>query len=615
MIIPCCDIGKQVHASHKAKNIVSMTRCLELLHMDLFGPSSVRSYKGNRYILVIVDDYSRKVKESLNVTFDETPPPSKPSPLVDDNLDEKEEIKVTENKNLENDIEDETLEIDKIVNIKESRNHPLENIIGNLNQRTLRLQAQNQSNFFCFISTIDPKNVNEALTDDSWIVAMQEELNQFIANDVWELVPQPRNMTIIGTKWVFRNKLARTVLKQRPQASLSKSLYSRSYTTLQKFRYNEVNKLQSAQKRFQSSYLGSLGRRSRDDVDRSSNASYLRELFHRNDPEALIRRFETSSVNSTFNEESLRGLSVFKNVRKSTKDGVLGTAAAPIHMVATEGDLNSTFGLSQVEILFKDEATEEKGEHARMASFVGAMAIADLVKTTLGPKGMDKILQSTGRGHSVIVTNDGATILKSLHIDNPAAEVLIDISKVQDDEDTAWPLTVLEVHCWKGSRITRKMQVRIAYIKDNSLVLSAELVLPMKSSFCYCMLMSRLTVHAEKFRSDLMKIAMTTLSSKILSQDKEHFATLAVNAVMRLKGSTNLESIQIIKKAGGSLKDSFDTVLKLDNRSSAYSCQLNMYVGNIDSFTFRRGDITMLDINLFVISHEKHTGTKIITYH
>nr|GEY51791.1 T-complex protein 1 subunit beta [Tanacetum cinerariifolium] len=57
--------------------------------------------------------------------------------------------------------------------------------------------------------------------------------------------------------------------------------------------------------------------------------------------------------------------------------------------------------------------------------------------------------------------------------------------------------------------------------------------------------------------SDLMKIAMTSLSSKILSQDKEHFATLAVDAVMRLKGSMNLESIQIIKKAGGSLKYSF----------------------------------------------------------
>ncbi|GKC07109.1 retrovirus-related pol polyprotein from transposon TNT 1-94 [Tanacetum coccineum] len=54
-----CNIGKQVHASHKAKNIVSTTKCLELLHMDLFGPSAVQSYRGNFYTLVIVDDYSR----------------------------------------------------------------------------------------------------------------------------------------------------------------------------------------------------------------------------------------------------------------------------------------------------------------------------------------------------------------------------------------------------------------------------------------------------------------------------------------------------------------------------------------------------------------------------
>ncbi|GJY60946.1 retrovirus-related pol polyprotein from transposon TNT 1-94 [Tanacetum coccineum] len=391
-----CKIGKQAHASPKAKNIVSTTKCLELLHMDLFGPSAVWSYGGNRYTLVIVDDYSRytwtrflkdkteafnqfkifskkiqnqlgctivsiktdhgrefnnevqfrefcnangitynfsaphtpqskgvverknrtlqemsrtmlneqslpqkfwcnavdtstyilnrilirailgktpyelfrgrkptldyfrvfgsmcfilntkdyltkfdpksyagiflgysqnsrayiilnkhtgKVEESLNVTFDKIPPPSKTSPLVDDDLDEEEAIKVTEKKNLENDIEDETLEIGEIVNIKESMNHPLENVIGNLNQRTLRSQAQNQSNFFCFISTIKPKNVNEALTDESWIFAMQEELNQFIANYIWELVPQSRNMTIIGTNWVFRNKLDENVAR------------------------------------------------------------------------------------------------------------------------------------------------------------------------------------------------------------------------------------------------------------------------------------------------------------------------------------------------------------------------------------------------------------------
>ncbi|KAF6149745.1 hypothetical protein GIB67_017478 [Kingdonia uniflora] len=66
-----------------------------------------------------------------------------------------------------------------------------------------------------------------------------------------------------------------------------------------------------------------------------------------------------------------------------------------------------------------------------------------------------------------------------------------------------------------------------------------------------------LRVMEEKFETDLMKIAMTTLSSKILSQDKELFATLAVDAVMRLKGSTNLESNQIIKNPGCFLKDSF----------------------------------------------------------
>ncbi|GJW15398.1 zf-CCHC domain-containing protein [Tanacetum coccineum] len=141
-----CKVGKQAHASHKAKNLVSTTRCLELLHMDLFGQEN---------------------RKNTHLTLDETPPPAKTSPLVDDDLDEEEAIREIEKKNLENNFEDETLEIDEVVNIKESRNHPLENVIGNLNQRTLRSQAQNQSNFYCFISTIEPKNVNKALGDES----------------------------------------------------------------------------------------------------------------------------------------------------------------------------------------------------------------------------------------------------------------------------------------------------------------------------------------------------------------------------------------------------------------------------------------------------------------
>jgi T-complex protein 1 subunit beta len=61
----------------------------------------------------------------------------------------------------------------------------------------------------------------------------------------------------------------------------------------------------------------------------------------------------------------------------------------------------------------------------------------------------------------------------------------------------------------------------------------------------------------KQFREDLFNIARTTLSSKVLSQDKEYFANLAVDAVLRLKGSTDLEHIQVIKKVGGKLTDSY----------------------------------------------------------
>ncbi|EAY91026.1 hypothetical protein OsI_12631 [Oryza sativa Indica Group] len=206
-----------------------------------------------------------------------------------------------------------------------------------------------------------------------------------------------------------------------------------------------------------------------------------------------------------------------------------------------------------MERVLKDDAVEEKGERARMAAFIGAMAIADLVKTTLGPKGMDKILQSTGRGRSVTVTNDGATILKSLHIDNPAAKVLVDISKVQDDEvgDGTTSVVVL------AGELLREAE-KLVNMKIHPMTIIAGYRMAVECA--RNALLERTMDNKEnidKFRSDLMNIAMTTLSSKILSQDKEYFAELAVDAVLRLKGSTNLEAIQILKKPGGSLKDSF----------------------------------------------------------
>lgn len=213
--------------------------------------------------------------------------------------------------------------------------------------------------------------------------------------------------------------------------------------------------------------------------------------------------------------------------------------------------------------IFNAAASEEKGDRARMASFVGATAIADLVKTTLGPKGMDKILQSTKRDHTIMVTNDGATILKSLHVDNPAAKVLIDISKVQDDEvgDGTTSVVVLA-----GELLREAEKLMAARIHPMTIIAGYRL-----ASECARAHLEKRSrdnrADPAKFRSDLLRIAMTTLSSKILSQDKEHFAELAVDAVLRLKGSTNLEAIQIIKKPGGALRDSYlDEGFILDKR-------------------------------------------------
>ncbi|GJS73882.1 retrovirus-related pol polyprotein from transposon TNT 1-94 [Tanacetum coccineum] len=138
----------------------------------------------------------------------------------DDELVKEEAIEVSKTKTIGNDLKDISLENNQIINIKESKTHPLENVIGNLNQRTLRSQAQDKSNFFCFISTLEPKNINEALKDENWVMAMQEKLNQFKTNEVWELVPNPIDMTIIGTKWVYRNKLDENGVITRNKARL-----------------------------------------------------------------------------------------------------------------------------------------------------------------------------------------------------------------------------------------------------------------------------------------------------------------------------------------------------------------------------------------------------------
>ena len=86
---------------------------------------------------------------------------------------------------------------------------PEETILGRKEDpiRTRASFRNSEETLMGLVSLIEPSSIDEALLDNDWILAMQEELNQFTKNDVWDLVPRPKGFNIIGTKWVFRNKL------------------------------------------------------------------------------------------------------------------------------------------------------------------------------------------------------------------------------------------------------------------------------------------------------------------------------------------------------------------------------------------------------------------------
>lgn len=195
-----------------------------------------------------------------------------------------------------------------------------------------------------------------------------------------------------------------------------------------------------------------------------------------------------------------------------------------------------------------------QGENARLSSFIGAIAIADMVKTTLGPKGMDKILQKVSEGdQSVSVTNDGATILRSIMLDNAAAKVLVDIARVQDDE-VGDGTTSVAVFCGELLREAEKLVNERIHPQTIAAGWRIARNIAKKALEESAVDNSK---NEKLFRMDLLRIAKTTLSSKLLTHEKEYFANLAVDAVMRLKGSSNLDHIQILKKPGGQLKDSY----------------------------------------------------------
>ncbi|OAF71008.1 TCP-1-beta [Intoshia linei] len=203
--------------------------------------------------------------------------------------------------------------------------------------------------------------------------------------------------------------------------------------------------------------------------------------------------------------------------------------------------------------ILNEKAGHEKNEMARLSAFVGARTIGEVVESTLGPNGMDKILLPMGKYEKMRITNDGATILKSLRIDNPAAKILIEVAKVQDNDvgDGTTSVTVLSAKLLEEAEklIEHKIHPQTIIAGWKKCVDVACKALE-ESAIDY-------TTINEKFEKELYNIACTTLSSKILKDYKDKFAKLVVDVVLRLKGNVDLSAVQIMKVMGGTLNDSY----------------------------------------------------------
>ena len=177
--------------------------------------------------------------------------------------------------------------------------------------------------------------------------------------------------------------------------------------------------------------------------------------------------------------------------------------------------------------------------------------VVDFVKTSLGPRGMDKLLFSSNG--NIKITNDGATILRNIKKDGIVVNILNEICSAIDQEigDGTTTLCCLVGELMAEAEKLFHMNIHPQIIIKGFRIAAKEAIdTIIKNSFDN-------SENFEIFCADLLDIARTTLNSKIIATQKELFARIVLRATLKLKGSTDLNRINIIKKPGGSLKDSF----------------------------------------------------------
>src|SRR5438094_919274 len=204
-------------------------------------------------------------------------------------------------------------------------------------------------------------------------------------------------------------------------------------------------------------------------------------------------------------------------------------------------------------LVLKEGTRRERGKGAQFNNIAAAKAVADAVRSTLGPRGMDKMLvDSLG---DVVITNDGVTILKEIDIEHPAAKMLVEVAKTQDEEAGDGTTTAVVL----AGELLKRAEDLIEQNIHPTVIAAGYRQAADKAREVLEKVAMKISV---KDLDTLKKVAMTAMSSKSASGHKELLADVSVKAVttvaeQRADGThfVDDDNIQIVKKQGGSIAD------------------------------------------------------------
>jgi archaeal chaperonin len=210
----------------------------------------------------------------------------------------------------------------------------------------------------------------------------------------------------------------------------------------------------------------------------------------------------------------------------------------------------TTTGSGQPVLILKEGTTRSRGKEAQRNNITAAKVVGEVLKTTLGPRGMDKMLID-GIG-DITITNDGATILKEIDVEHPAAKMMVEIAKTQDDMVGDGTTTTVVL----ASELLKKAEELLDQNIHPTVLVAGYRKAAQKAIEIINKVAIPIDVNDKK---TMMKLALTSISSKSVGSAREHLAEIAIEAVKQIteqrgdKTIADIDNIQLVKKTGKSL--------------------------------------------------------------